>query len=265
MCVTLNLADMGGTLAYTYATTRDGESRPLHITGYQNAANNLGEDPNCMFLHFPGDEIRLVHEPEHTENFMFDMIRGLTPLGAISRSVGGFRVEEYGDYHVVLAEELSDIFDALAEVPEERRPKVTEKLEKLVGWYGWHFAGHSFVLACFEGKANPKHPIVVEYHPHNDDVLTVPGVDAHDGNLPSLRVQTRRDFRIAFGADGLNLDIKPDYTDAIIDSDYWAPKSVTGFYDNRWRGPNDDYVIALSTLNDGFRGAELAEHLIYNL
>lgn len=268
MCITSAPAEMGSTRAYTYANLDTSDSHNWHVTGYQNTARNLSPAPNCMMLHFPGSQLRLVDGgPEHTKTMMEDITRDLPALEetrGLSRSFaapGAAQVVEYGDYHVVVAQNAHDIPRALDHIPDWRRPMLTRSLMDLIGWYGANFPGYSFVLACFSGSVNPTHPIVVEYIPHNDDVLFIPGLDGHDGQLPSVGAPMHRDFRVAFGYEGNVQPFTVNYRDDIAHQ-RWAPRDVTGFWDNRTVGPNQDYVVSLQDTNFGLAGNELLLELI---
>lgn len=270
MCITVSPAQMGGTQVYTYLSSRLHGGQPVHVTAYQNNAVNLTGDPNCMILHFPSQGMpELVSGPEHTRRMMSDVVdhlpelvptprsRDLQYAGAAHKAV----VEPYGDYHVVLAEYPQHILDALDQVPESRRPRRTAELDALVEWYRTTFPDYAFVLACFSGKVVPSHPIVVSYVPDNDDVLFAPGLDGHDGRLPIIGVPTARDFHVAFGIDGHRMPLNVHYHDDVAQA-WWAPRTVTGFYDNRPDGPNTDYTFPLETLRDEVMGNELMLDLV---
>jgi len=259
-------------MAFTFDHLDNPDKRTWHVSGYQNNALDLSGNPNCMLLHFPGDEIRTIHGPETTHRFMADMTRVLPALEPLrdfrnsrgTRSASNFqpRVEEYGDYHVVLAQDDTNILDMLEAVPEQRRPPRTKQLEALVNWYQQKFENYCFVLACFVGEVRPIHPIVVEYVPHNDDVLFVPGLEAHDGLPPVIGQPVERDFRVAFGLQVCPQPVQVQYTDHAIRGQRWAPDDVTGMYDNRLQGPNQDYVVPYDSIKDGLFGKELLEVLV---
>lgn len=261
MCVTTAPAEMSGTMAYTYLIIDD---RPAnwHVTGYQNVARNLSPGPNCMLLHFPGNDLALVDGPQTTRNMMLDLTSMLPAIVPIEQTRGGapgsFKIALYGDYDVVISEQATGMLEALNHVDELRRPVATDSLAMLLQWYEEHFPDYCFVLACFNGAVNPKHPIVVEYIPHNGAMLFVPGLDCHTGQPPIIGQQINRDFKVAFGVDGTTQPHKVHYTDSCVGK-YWAPNDVTGFNDNRRSGPNDDYRLPLESANHGFRGKELLE------
>lgn len=220
-----------------------------------------------MLLHYPGNELELVYGPERTNQFMNDMTRhlarlsGHNPLVMRSGVLRSAAAMVYGDYDVVVAEQAADFAEALATVQPDRRPAMTSRLEEMFDWYEHRFPDHCFVLACFDGSVKPTHPIVVEYVPHSDDVLFVPGLDGHDGNLPREGQDMKRDFRVAFGSDFATLPISVRYSDDVAEM-RWAPNHVSGFYDDRRDGPNLDYIIPIEAINAGFNGRELIDVMV---
>lgn len=272
MCVTANPAIIEGTRTYVHATTRGGES--VHICGYQNKAETQTSafvGGNCMFLNFAGSDLKMVRGPERTSNFMQDITASLEELVEVPRMRGGvlsygswdIAVEEYGDYTVILAQQPGDILTKLNEVRPDRRPHRTPRLEAMISFYMSWFPLDSFVLACFNGKVEPKHPITVSYKPRNPEVLTIPGLDGHDGKIPQIGAPVYRNFRVAFGVEGYVLPHRVNYTDRKISSGLsWAPTSVAGFIDNRFDGPNGDYVVPIEAVRRGLTGRDLAAKLL---
>lgn len=267
MCVTADPAYIEGTRTYVHATTLEGE--PVHVCGYQNKAESvLGG--NCMFLNYAGTDLRLVRGPERTRHLMEDMTASLKELVPIPRSRGmsfgyetrGFSVEEYGDYTVILAQEAGDILSVLDQVPEHRRPARSSRLQHMVDFYMSWYERDSFVLACFDGTAEPKHPITVSYRPRDAELLTIPGLDGHDGQVPTVGAPVRRDFHVAFSAEGLELPHKVYYNDPGVAGKPWAPSSVAGFFDNRRDGLNGDYVVPLDALHQRLTGWDLVATLL---
>jgi hypothetical protein len=268
MCVTPGEAEIRDTRTYVHATTDPDGSRPVHVCGYQNHARSL-VGPNCMFLNFAGTRLQLVRGPEYTRTLMQDMTADLRHLAGIPKGGGMFspiggsrsmRVEEYGDYDVVLAQGPGDILSMLGGVRPDRRPADTRGLREMIDFYMSFFFLDSYVLACFDGEVKPKHPIAVSYEPRDPSVLTIPGLDGHDGNVPVVGQPIRRDFHVAFGIAGRQLPYQVRYNDQ-IGGRFWAPTSVTGFIDNRHNGPNGDYVLPVGAVEAGLYGRELAAAL----
>jgi hypothetical protein len=277
MCVTSAPADINNTRVLTYVTYDGSSHQPMHYTFYQNTATNRSKRPNCMFLQFPTAELEPVVGHEHTRSFLGDITlnlaelehhpvtRGMSFRGGADRSIETPRVVQQGDYHLVLCSSPRRILDALEQVPVDRRPMRTLELEALAAWYAEWYADESFVLACFNGSVNPRHPIGVRYVPHNDDVVFAPGLDGHTGGLPIIGQDIVRDFHVAFAVQGLQLPVTFRYTDFLGQVQDWAPDpryGVAGFHDNRFRAPNGDYTVALETLHKGFSGHELVAELI---
>ena len=262
MCVTSRPAAISRTSVFTLVTDEIRGGQPLHVTGYQNQVTNMSKTPNCMFLHFPcTDDIQLVDGPQLTTNLM-SHITGSLPAVVDFPRTRGFRgldpkpVLKYGDYDVVVADDPGKILAAIEGVAQNRRPVVDDAFEHMVNWYWSRFPDYSFVLACFSGTVNPTHPIVVSYVPHSDDVVFAPGLDSHNGRLPVIGQLTTRDFRVAFGKSGVKLPIN---VRGLV-GDWWAPQTVTGFYDNRSEGANKDYVLAIDDLGVGQPGADLLRY-----
>jgi hypothetical protein len=267
MCVTSGPAFISGTKTYAYAAPAKGGEPQRHVCGYINTARSTS-GPNCMFLNFAGSDLRLVRGPERTQSFMGDMTAGLPELKPVERSRSGsyrsssIEVIDYGDYTTVTAQEPDDMLGVLDQVPLNRRPQRTPRLEAMVNFYMSYRSDDAFTLGCFDGNVKPKHPIVVSYTPHNPEVLTIPGLDGHDGKLPTVGAPVFRNFSIAFGVAGTQLPREVHYNDEVDRA--WAPSSITGFVDNREDGPNGDYVMPVRAVTAGYMGARLARELVNN-
>lgn len=268
MCVTSAPAMISGTQTYVYATT-DPDGRKVHVCGYQNLATR-SEGANCMFLNFAGNDLEMVEGPELTRHMMRNMTAGLEELEYVPRMRGGgsygakgYSVQSYGDYTVVLAQRPEGIMEALEsdEILKNRRPIWSPQLHRMANFYVEHRADDTFVLACFDGSADPRHPIVVSYTPYDADVLTIPGLDAHDGSLPVIGAPVYRGFKVAFGIEGVESPHKVHYDDS-VEGLWWAPRFVAGFDDNRQDGPNGEYVVPVSAVRAGLTANRLAEQLV---
>jgi len=268
MCVTSKPAAITNTQAFVYSMMMNGVLR--HVVGYQNKVE-YSRSGNCMFLNFAGKNLELVRGAENTATLMGDITRGLPSLvqeemtrarASLGGGLMGVSVEKYGDYTVILAQGPADIRSALNQVELERRPVWDDKFAQMIDFYMRWNPTHTFALACFDGSITPTHPICVSYEPHDANVLTIPGLDGHDGNIPKPDQLIYRDFTIAFGAEGVDLPHKVLYSDFLTRPPLWLPTSVAGFRDNRRNGPNGDYVIPLSSLLKGLTGTELAATLL---
>lgn len=266
MCVTTSPATIDRTRTFVNDTTLNGEA--VHVCGYQNEARNISFGPNCMLLNFAGRDLKLVDGPEDTVYFMDDMTRGLPELVRVPRlrsaglpTKGGARVQEYGDYTVVLAQDPRDLLQALKKVRLDRRPSETPALARMVEFYREFYPADSFVLACFNGSVKPKHPITVSYKPNDPTVLTAPGLDGHDGLVPRIGKPMKRDFTVAFAIEGVQLPHPVRYSDNVAGRP-WAPATIAGFVDNRGDGRNRDYSVPKQAVLDGLTGLALAQQLV---
>jgi hypothetical protein len=263
MCVSLSPARLGNISAFSYATLDTTDPRTLHINGFQAELESLVEQPNCLVFHFPGNEIGLISGPEKTARMMADITQGLPLLQDSSSRSDHALVESTGQYYVVVAEDASKIVSALEEVPQDCRPPISDHLAALVSWYQSNFPGHAYAMVCFQGRVRLGYPIVVEYIPHNDDLLFVPAI-VSNGGLPDWDSDVDRDFKVAFASEGHPQPLKVRYRDRVA-TERWAPSDVTGLHDNRSSAPNKDYVIPLDTIQRGFEGMignELLEEMI---
>ncbi len=283
MCVTTGRADMTGTMVYGYIPPIGSNGVRRHVVGYQNQAESLS-GPNCMLLNYAGTDLSLVYGPERTTSMMADMTSHLEGVEEIHTTRGGVfayaaaRVENYGDYTVVISQSPSAIIEALHSnvIPANRRPTFDRALMDMLQFFGTQYGNDTFVLACFDGDAKvmPTHPIVVSYVPRQPQYITVPGLDGHDGKVPEVGSTVYRDdFKVAFGAYGIDL-FPVKYDDAV--NPLWAPASVLGFVDNRPDGgPNGNYCLPISLIRN-YRdprtdeldrklrapGTELVKHLV---
>jgi hypothetical protein len=251
---------MVNTMIYGYVPCqRDGEPQ-RHIVGYQNEAESLLGD-NFMLLNFAGTDLRLVRGPEHTTTMMSDITRSLQQLVVAqggSRS-GGLRdgsysvqIEEYGDYTIFLSQSPSAIVEAVMDHPASSSYDAASIRDLAVSaeYFEQHYPFDSFLVPMFKRgvKVKPTHPIVVSYVPRQPECITVPGLDGHDGTMPIIGSQVVRNFKLAFGVHGV--DLHPvRYKDANV-SPLWAPESIVGFVDNRFRGANGNYSLPIEVIRN---------------
>ncbi len=281
MCVTSGAAIMTGTMAYGYVPSpREGEPQ-RHIVGYQNEAESLSGD-NFMLLNFAGTDLRLVRGPEHTTRLMSDMTAGLQQI--LVPQGGGMRdgsysvtIEEYGDYTIFLSQSATAIVDAVMDHPDSSSFDIASirQLALTAEFFEQHYPLDSFLVPMFKQglKVKSAHPIVVSYVPRQPEFLTVPGLDGHDGTMPIIGAPVVRNFKLAFGVQGV--DLTPvRYKDTTV-SPLWAPESVIGFVDNRFRGANGNYSLPIKVIRnyvddrgDAFErkyfwpGTDLVNHLV---
>lgn len=258
MCVTSGPAIMTNTLVYGYVPLpREGEPQ-RHVVGYQNQAESLLSD-NFMLLNFAGTDLHLVRGPEHTTSMMSDITRGLQDLIELRSGRGGgrgdtygVRIEEYGDYTIFLSQSASAIVEAVMDHPHSANYDTDSVRDLAVSakFFENHYPHDSFLVPMFKRgiKVKPTHPIVVSYVPRQPEFLTVPGLDGHDGTMPIVGAPVKRDFKLAFGVQGVNLH-PVRYKDKNV-SPLWAPESIAGFADNRYEGANGNYSLPIAVIRD---------------
>lgn len=267
MCVTLGHAEITGTEVYGYVAPEvDGAVR--HTVGYQNKAKNLTNAPNCMFLNYPGTDLQLVKPATHTHNLMSDVTSSLLEIIEVETSRSGgmpggrsVTIEEYGDYTIVRAQNPLDILDALKQVREDRRPVIDDRLVRMANHLARVKPHDSILMGCFDGQVRPKHPIAVSYLPNDPAVLAVPGLDGHNGGLPTIGAPVKRRFKVAFGVYGMPHGYRVYYRDKHTVSPLWAPERVVGFVDNRPHGPNGDYALPIDAITAKMDWADEASTL----
>lgn len=281
MCVMPFPAEVNDTYVVTYVTYDPIRRQPVHYTFYQNRVSSLQPGGNFMFLHFPTAELEQVEGPDNTHNFLPDITRNLRTLEPVIKfrtqtmagemSRGGLDepvIWEQGDYSIVVCNNPNLIIDALDGVSADRRPTAPEQLadiRRFAAFFSEWCPDWSFALPCFDGSANPTHPISVRYVPHNDDLVFAPGLDGHDGKLPVIGQDIVRDFRVGFAVQGHQLPVSFRYSDPVFGPVEWMPDphmGVAGFHDNRHRAPNGDYNAPLLALLNGLSGPDLLNQLV---
>lgn len=259
MCVTSSRAIMTNTMVYGYVPLPS-DSIQRHVVGYQNQAESLAGD-NFMLLNFAGTDLQLVCGPEHTVRMMSNMTAGLQQVLEFQ---GGFRggdglrggsysvrIEEYGDYVIFFSQSASAIVEAVMDHPDSSSYDTASirDLAHSAEYFEQHYPLDSFLVPMFKhgAKVKPTHPIVVSYVPRQPEFLTVPGLDGHDGTMPVVGAPAVRDFKLAFGVQGVELS-PVRYKDDV--SPLWAPESVIGFVDNREDGLNGNYSLPIEVIRN---------------
>lgn len=269
MCVTLGPAAIENTRVYGHVGTPDPDGNARHYVGYQNVVPASNE-PNIMFLNFacmPGT-LELIQAATHTRTMMDDItaeLRSVNPIypGRGLNTYGGAIIEQYGDYTTVRAENPADIVAVVGRMIESGSFQLNftsrMQLNNMASYFADYKPGDSFLLMLLNGPVKPKYPVVVSYVPRDPSVITLPGLDGHDGQPPIIGAPVLRNFKVAFGISGVNLVHHVDYQDDLRNPS-WAPSSVVGFFDNASR-PNGDYTIPVNAVREGINGRRLAELL----
>jgi hypothetical protein len=207
MCVSAAPARLSNTIVYAGLAHRAGKR--VHVMGYQNQAENLGDGPNCMLLHIPSAA------PMSPDN-MVDTSKCPSVLKDLDRAVRGaslslsrgpvprpaaavVHVFQKGLYTVVLANHWELAGQALERVPAHQRPAISREL---LAFYGKEFPGWHLALCCFDNReAVTADPLLWWFEPLFPQQLMAPGIDAHTGKPPRLGRSVSRDHVLLFGTD----------------------------------------------------------------
>lgn len=255
MTITLRPAAIRQRRGFAHAMTIDpsGDPRSLHYGGYQFAALSSGWRSNVAIIPWAGSDLQLV-DPSDTPFLLSDLTRLLPRVseGSGQMSLALSADDVFGN--LVVAPSYLDVIEASQQLPAEVRPEVDEHFAELVRWLQMNYPSHSFTLLGFSDFVWAQ--VVVQHHPLNDDVLTVPGVVAEDGGLPGESRPKGCTVKVCVSAEGKDLPIPVQYHGT---PPQWAPPSVTGFWDNRCGVPNTDYEVPLMAVTEGRHGLELLE------
>ena len=190
MCITLHASQLSGTKIYAGEATRDG--RYVHVLAYQNNATNSRPGPNAMVLPIPSASAMgaenaidtrafkgfLGDIAEATKQQSFSRSRGISKGTVLNSALPA--VFDVGSYTVVLGTDMEAAVQAVASVPENKRPELNaDVLTAMAALYpGW-----SFAICCWDGKIEAE-PLLWWYEPKAPSLLFAPSVDAHDGGPP---------------------------------------------------------------------------------
>lgn len=191
------------------------------------------------------------------------MVRSLDPIPLSSSFVRGFtakstvQVFEHDIYTVVLAPSAAQMADALPAVPEHKRPRINRDL---FTFFAQSYPDHAIALCCFDNRqAAQASPLMIWYHPHQPDLLSLPALDAHDGRPPRLSKKVKVDHWVLLGTDDGPGVIPPPpwwlageehlerWTQPDSPMESYIPRFVTG---RRFTGRmiNGDFRISLGDL-----------------
>lgn len=128
-------------------------------------------------------------------NFMKDLKKAVAPRPNLRRgtlSRGSFSVDaksapivvhgfDKGTYDVVIAPSAKSISSVIKQVSAAKRPKANAKLYKQLDTL---YPGWTFVLFCFsEQDAEQAGCALMKYEPLREDLLYLPGLDGHTGEI----------------------------------------------------------------------------------
>ncbi|MFI6492856.1 hypothetical protein [Streptomyces sp. NPDC050564] len=244
----------------------------IHVLGYQNTAVNLADGPNAMVLHLPtyrmgpGNFLSLGTSSDVLER----MVEAVRPVAVAA--AGGMdwmewdatpevQVFEHDIYTVLLAHTPTALPMALAEVPEHERPRLSEPLLR---FYEERYPGRALAVCCFDNaQAAQAEPLLMWYPPIDADVLTLPALDCHTGDVPALNSEVPVDHWVLLGTDeapekwGFPVDYGEDMRH---DLRQFLPGAVVGRYFDGTL-PNGDFCIRHEDLlagdPDGLPGLDL--------
>lgn len=202
MCITVNHADLSKTKILSLPL-----SNGNHFISYSNKVKNLSGKPNAMILPIPGDtNPSLFHNTETYKDFMDEITKkcdlqedyhGVRSRGFKSKSATlSFDQFELGMYTVGLAKGFSGIREFLDQLPEEKRPEISEELK---AFFEEKYAGWSFAVCVFASdKAIDAQPIAFEYKPFGANLLYFPTMDGHDGGAPRIDSVVKTDHTLIY-------------------------------------------------------------------
>ncbi|MBB1247009.1 hypothetical protein GL263_26190, partial [Streptomyces durbertensis] len=211
MCVSMAPARFSGTTLYVGRRHHPTHGL-IHVLGYQNSAANLHDGPNAMLLHLPSaqpvtpDNFISAGKSDKILSRMVDALRPVAPaapggmdwMGGAPRSAA-VRVFDHDVYTVLLAEDATLIPAAISRVPRRRRPRLDPALME---FYAAHYPHHTIAVCCFDNvQARRAKPLLLWYHPLDDQLLTAPALDCHTGGPPDLTADVPVDHWVILGTD----------------------------------------------------------------
>lgn len=265
-CCSLAPASFSATKGLASETRMNG--KVVHLLGYQNRALNksTASGGNAMLLPIPAKPgtmtERNILNTRFAPNILDDMAklfpeestdRQLTLRDGIAKAGGsGFvHVFQSDIYTIVLAQNAQDLPAALSRVPEAKRPRMNKAIfDAYAKWY----PNHTFALCCFNNRdAAVAKPMLWWYEPIDKEKLFFPGLDEHDGSVPSMKSRVSVDHALAFST--------PAFTHAngreVLYTDKLAPflKDVlpVRIQGERLKGtmPQGDFSVDLPALRQG--------------
>jgi hypothetical protein len=262
MCVSADAAELSGTILFGGRRLHPVHGR-IEVLGYQNTAVNLATGPNAMLLHLPARTVTSAQflDVGRCEQVLRNMAAAIPPPVSRAAAAGmdwmeyGGQVEvfEHDIYTVVLADHATDIPHALERLPERKRPQVNREL---LAFYEDTFPRHPIALCCFDNaEAAQAKPLMLWYHPLDEERLVLPAIDCHTGAAPDLRASVSTDHTVVFATD----DAAEDWGSPVLYEQPWGmrhtlraflPKRVMGARFNEFL-PNGDFAI---THEDLLRG-----------
>jgi hypothetical protein len=209
MCVSMGQAEFSGTTLYC-GRLHHPEHGLVHVVGYQNTAANLADGPNAMLLHLPTYAMNRNNflSVGHSSDVMKRMVDAVRPAPVVTRGgmlwmgsvpAGVVEIFEHDVYTVLLARDPRAVPAALAEVPPHKRPELQGSLME---FYAERYPGYAIAVCCFDNaQAEQAKPLFLWYPPIDPDLLTLPALDCHTGDVPDLDSPVPVDHWVLFGTD----------------------------------------------------------------
>lgn len=245
MCVSSDHADFSGTVLYAGRCDHPDHGR-IEVLGYQNTAVNLASGPNSMILHLPASGLTAEHfipvgRDGDVLTRMLDAVRPVAAAaGGPATMEAGVEVFEHDVYTVVLAADPTRIPAALDRVPPHKRPRLRRELFE---FYADVFPGHTIALCCFDNaEAQRAKPLLLWYRPTDPDVLVLPALDSHTGDVPRADDWVHPDHWLLFGSDlGEPVEYSPTVRHKLR---AYLPDAVLGIQYDHGRIPNGDFALS---------------------
>lgn len=223
MCITVNHASLSKTKILSLPIENGN-----HFIAYSNSVKNLSGKPNAMILPIPGEtNPSLFHNTEGYKNFLVEITKkcrleedymGIRSRGLSKSKSLSFDQFELGQYVIALSKDFNGIREFLAQLPEEKRPVVSEELQN---FFQEKYAGWSFAICTFDSdKTINAQPIAFEYKPFNYNFLYFPTMDGHDGGAPDVDAIVNTDHTFIFEHTG---EMTGDYAQKFVTLDAQVP------------------------------------------
>ncbi len=225
-----------------------------HVLAYQNQAQNLADQPNCMLLHIPS---KSPLKPEciiNTENDVELLLNMEKPFVPVCRAFGAQNhVVEMGVYHIALLNDCSEdaLEITLMQIPESKRPRIPSDF---LDFYSSTFPGFPLVLCCFNNKdAKKASPVMLHFEPKFPDTFMFNTLDCH-GGIPDLDEEIQFHQTIITGSyklkkEGNGFKAFP-YQNVSEELLPWLPKYGTAMQVDSVL-PNRDLLVGVKGIQEG--------------
>ncbi len=193
MCVTTANAKLSDTIIGVWEIDHP-QKGYRHVMAYQNVAQNLSDEVNCMVLHIPTSEAInpecFIDASIHPDFLKHMKERAVPRPRSFSKVPAQNYMLEMGVYHIAILNQLdtASLQKALDDFPKEKRPNISvEFLE----FYREEYEGIPLVLCCFNTKDQAKTcPIMLHYAPLFPDYFMFPTLESH-GSIPDFDVDVK--------------------------------------------------------------------------